>query len=333
MEKIASARTSREKRLGHQFLHIGMALLFSALPALASHPLFERGDIIAGGRRFSGLGFSDGRIDWFHADGTLNRRIANGFDEFPHDFAFDRSGRLYAGGIGIFDRAGNPDGSFSVANRTLTFDASGNVYFGIGNRLIKVGPNGEVIREFFVAFEAVGGGVASVDLAADQCTIFYTSQGKRAFRYDVCNAVQLPDLNSALPGFSANTLRILPDGQILITDSEAIYLLSSAGAITRAYDVPGPSGWDGLALDIDGRSFWAASGDRAMKFDLATGAVVASFTTSDYAIWAMAVVGEPRAATAAQAAAPIPTLSEWMLITLALLLGGVGALSLKTHLV
>ena len=309
-----------------------MALLFSALPALASHPVFERGDIIAGGRGFSSFEFSDGRIDWFHADGTLNRRIADSFNQFPSDFAFDRSGLLYAAinGIDIFDRTGNPAGMWNAAASTLTFDSSGNAYTGIGNRLIKLSPNGEVIREFFVAFEAVGGGVASVDLAADQCTIFYTSQGKRAFRYDVCNAVQLPDLNPALPGSIARTLRLLPDGEVLIADGEAVYRLSSSGAITRTYDVPGPNGWDGLALDIDGRSFWAASVNRAMKFDLATGAVVASFTTSDYAIWAMAVVGEPRAATAAQAAAPIPTLSEWMLITLALLLGGVGALALKS---
>src|SRR5438445_470833 len=114
-------------------------------------------------------------------------------------------------------------------------------------------------------------------------------------------------------------------------------LSSQYGFSTRAVDFSGisldsqrtgstRSSLTGFALDSAGGSFWAISGNTAFKLDMSSGAVLASFKSSDYLFDAVAVVGEPRAALAAPAS--IPTLSQWLFFALAIALGGVGVIRL-----
>jgi len=94
-------------------------------------------------------------------------------------------------------------------------------------------------------------------------------------RYDLCGAAQLPDFAADLHG-PAYALRRLADGGLLVTDTEDIHRLDSAGVTVQTYSVSGELEWFALNVDRDGTTFWAGdyeSGD-AYRFDLATGAVL-----------------------------------------------------------
>ncbi|SRR6266849_636892 len=315
------------------FKHLLFATVFAALPLRAQHSIFQSDDIIAGGQT-PAITIASGRFDWFLSDGTLNRRMATTFGEFPFDFAFDAAGRLYSPTF-FTVRVFNPSGSF-VGNFgnfpakkfvAINFDRSGNVFIAAGTstgNLVKADANGNLLATFLLPNDGLlGGSVASIDLASDQCTFFYSARSKTIFRYDVCSRTPLSDLISSLPGSSADRIRILPDGSVLVADTESIYRVNSAGSIVQTYDVSGQDSWSNLALTPDGRFFWATSFDMAFQFNLQSGTMTGSFQSSDYIFDAMAVVGEPRAAVPSPAS--VPTLTWWMLAALAITLAALGA--------
>jgi len=118
-----------------------------------------------------------------------------------------------------------------------------------------------------------------IDLAADACTIFYTSWGPNVKRFDGCAGVQLPDFNVApMPGGATQDLRVLPDGGVLVSSGQVIARLSASGALVQTYEVAEPGFWAGLDLVGDG-TFWAANYETSnvYKFDLTTGTVLSSF--------------------------------------------------------
>lgn len=136
-----------------------------------------------------------------------------------------------------------------------------------------------------------------IDLAIDQCTMYYTSEGSSIKRYDVCADTALPDLTSGLT--EAYALRILPGGQgVLVADTTTIQLVDNVvgGGIQRIYDAPGQDCWFALNLDPDGTSFWSADFCTSMvyKFDIASGTVLQSFSTgtSTNTVFGLVVNGE-----------------------------------------
>ncbi len=315
---------------GPRILILAM-LIFAVSADAQQHAFFQNGDIIAGGLT-PVMFVADGRFDWFLPDGALNKRMAAPFNEWPSDFAFDSAGNLYSPTfftVRIFDATGRFARNFPrfPANwfTGIVFDKQGNAYisgsFNTGN-LAKVDAAGNLLRTF-----ALPSGIGVFDLAADQCTIFYSS-GNRIFRYDVCNAAPLPDFVS-IP--EPGRLRILPDGTLLVASSESLLRVNGSGAIVQSYQVPIRLivRARGIALDVDGRSFWTTSDDMALKFDIASGAVLASFRSSDYSFLALTVVGEPRAALVG-GPAPIPVLSMWMLVVLTCCLAVAGTISAKS---
>lgn len=100
-------------------------------------------------------------------------------------YEFDTAGTL----IGPFGRGFNCDPELIV------FDSAGDAYIG------QADCSGDVLK-----FNAAGGlrdtydvpiddrGSDWIDLAADQCTLRYTSEGSRLLQYDVCTHQPLPDL-------------------------------------------------------------------------------------------------------------------------------------------
>jgi hypothetical protein len=133
---------------------------------------------------------------------------------------------------------------------------------------------------FFVAPDNQGS--FWIDLAADGCTLFYTSWGPNVKRFDVCRGLQLPNFNlSPLPGGETQDLRVLPDGGVLVSSGEVIARLNAAGVLVQTYGVAGePSLWAGVDLVGDG-TFWAGNyiSSNVYRFHLATGAVVTGFNT------------------------------------------------------
>ena len=118
-------------------------------------------------------------------------------------------------------------------------------------------------------------------------------------------------------------MRVLPDGTFLVHGNSGPVRLrhvDSNGRTIRSYDVGG-----GIALDIDGRSFWSGRACGLVRIDIASGVVL---TVSEpypgcvNGLFAATVVGEPRAGLPAALApeATIPTLTPALLALLSLAL-------------
>jgi hypothetical protein len=121
-----------------------------------------------------------------------------------------------------------------------------------------------------------------IALAANQTTLYYTSEGRRIKRYNLSGSgSQLPDLPIALPDpGTAYGLRLLPpfdgSGGLIVADYFNIKRLDSNGAVIQTYDRPGADGWFSVSLDPNGTSFWAlvtgvSTSGSFYRFNLATG--------------------------------------------------------------
>jgi hypothetical protein len=142
--------------------------------------------------------------------------------------------------------------------------ASGNYLVGhasIGTDVHQYTETALLVAEYDVATEL--GGSDWIDLAANQTTLFYTSEGRRVLRFDIGTNTQMADFASGLPGSNAFALRILPPGDgsggVLVADTQTVVRLDGSGAVAQQYDAPGEDNWFALNLDPNGTSFW--SGD------------------------------------------------------------------------
>jgi len=186
--------------------------------------------------------------------------------------------------VEVFGPLGQPQGTFGsgydCAPHAIVFDAAGTTAYvgqaGCTGAVLKFAPGQSPIA-FTVAPDTQGS--FWIDLAADACTIFYTSWGPNVKRFDGCAGVQLPDFNVApMPGGATQDLRVLPDGGVLVSSGQVIARLSASGALVQTYEVAEPGFWAGLDLVGDG-TFWAANYETSnvYKFDLTTGTVLSSF--------------------------------------------------------
>ena len=249
---------------------------------------FAAGDLL--------LSFEKGTVQWRGPDGTLKAELTGTVPGHTEGIRFDAAGNLYAtrwcvdagcttgNTVEKFNVHGVSEGSvgsgYNCNPGSITFDAAGNMYVGqadCSGQILKIAA-GRPSVAYQVAAERRGS--LWVDLASDGCTIFYTSLGPNVKRFDVCTTTQLPDFNLApLPGGETHALHVLPDGGVLVSTGQVISRLDAAGALVQTYSVSGESQyWTGVDLVGDG-TFWAVNyyASNVYKFDLATGAVLASF--------------------------------------------------------
>jgi streptogramin lyase len=219
--------------------------------------------------------------------------------------AFDASGNMYVphwfdpvsqllpgNTIERFTAAGLPLGNFASGYdcnpSSVDFDAAGNVYVGhadCSGDIFKFSPTGTLLARYDVTVQARG--TDHIDLAADNCTMFYSSRGADILRYNVCTGTQLPKFNTAPLPDTPYHIDLLPDGGLLIANGGAgITRLDASGNFVRSYSVPVPPGsggnlWGGVDLAPDGTSFWASNGYNGdiARFDIQTGAVLNFFNT------------------------------------------------------
>jgi Bacterial Ig domain len=249
---------------------------------------FAPGDVV--------VSLETGPLQWWRPDGKLNRVLGGIVPGTGEGVAFDAPGNLYVtrwcidpsctttgNTVEKFDVHGRPQGPFGggydCSPHAIVFDGQGTAYVGQAGctgAIVKLVP-GEPPTTLAAAPEAQG--TFWVDLAADACTLLYTSWGPNVKRYDGCADVQRPDFNVApLPGGETQDLRVLPDGGLLVSSGDVIARLDATGALVQTYAVPGAVFWAGLALVGDG-TFWAGSyaSSTVHRFDIATGNVLSSF--------------------------------------------------------
>jgi outer membrane protein assembly factor BamB len=268
--------------------------------AEAHHSTFEPGDLF--------VSLVTGHVQWRHPDGTLNKVLTGVMPGRAGGMSFDAAGNLYVthfcegapyvhacttgNGVEVFDPTAIPLGSFgrgySCNPYSIRFDASGNAYVGqldCEGDILRFDAAGNPLAAYDVATEpdADWRGSGWIDLAADECTVLYTSGGRNVKQFDVCANAQLPDFTTvALPDPTAKALRVLPDGGVLLTNVSVIVRLNAAGEVEQIYDVPGePDAWGWLDLVGDG-TFWVSNygSSNVYRLDIVSGMVLGGFNVN-----------------------------------------------------
>jgi streptogramin lyase len=280
---------------------IGIFVILISLSATASAAVFANGDV------FTGEGA--GKIGHYDKLGNFIEYLNvpnTGYTETG--MAFDASGNLYSALFQINKLAKiDNNGAFldyfgsgyNSDPESIVLDNSGNFYVGQadGSRdILKFDPSGILIDTFNPA--TTDRGTDWIDLAQDQKTIYYTSEGSTIKRFDVNTSTQLPDFATDLlkPCFA---LRIRNNGEVMVACQTLAYRLDSSGAVIKTYPKPaGDTFLFALNLDPDGTSFWTgdALNGKAHKIDIDTGNVLLTIDTPSTQMGGLAVFGEQTAA-------------------------------------
>lgn len=287
------------------------AIMSAAGPRLFNQPGAPTSAPYTVGDVFVGVG--SGFVKHFSAAGVLldtlitltgcNEDLGMAFTSTNHLLSTAAFGAcLGAGQVVEFDDMGNligPFGSgYSDSTESVVIDASGNVYVGQpdGTRALKkFDSTGVFLMDFFPATQ--NRGTDWNDLAADQCTMFYTSEGDAIKRFDVCTNTQLADFASSA-AFPKYALRIRSNGEVLVAATNVLERYSPGGVLLQTYAFPGSLSF-AMNLDPDGVHFWTADyfTGTVYEYDIATGAIVFSFPSTPFTFASgLAIVGEPTAA-------------------------------------
>ena len=297
---------NREHGVGLRARMVRAALalaLAATLSPLAAGPLTARaaglsvGDVLAGG--------VGGRIFHFDQHGKLLNVLdtqtenANNAPSQETGMCFDPALDLFttnnsAASVSKFDSQGNLlasswAGNFNLHPESCAQDSAGNVYVGSTGPgdLRKFSPTGTLLA--IDAPAAPSQGVGWIDLAADGCTLYYTSGTASILRYNVCTATQLADFADNIPT-ACNALRIRPSGEVLAACGADVDRFSSSGTLIQSYYASAVD----LDLDVDGTSFWVTdnlTGDLD-KVDIETGRILLSLQTG-VALNSVAIVPGP----------------------------------------
>jgi sugar lactone lactonase YvrE len=274
-------------------LALGLFFLLATAP-VASASGFSPGNIL--------VALANGTVEVRGSDGTLQSIISGPFTGHAKGMAIDSNGNLlvayywpddHSNGntVGIY----NPDGTFAGTFGRgyncdplgVLVDAAGNVYVSESQclgRILQFDPSGNLLQTFYVNTDYVG--AWWMDLAADGCTLYYTSDGPHIQRYNLCTNTQLSNLNSAplsnLSYAGALGVRILPDATVLAADHHNIQRLDPNGNVVGLYYGSPNNGLAAIALDPDGQTFWATdtAGSMLLHIDISQGSVLGTFPTS-----------------------------------------------------
>jgi cysteine-rich repeat protein len=260
----------------------------------------------------------DGKYNVFSNTGLFKETIDTGFSgAFTTGCAFNQdSSKLYTTAFGaskvfVFDTT-HPhtvvqtiDTSPGLDTESIVFDAAGNFYVGHASgdfKIRKYNASGTFLESYSAAIHFSG--TDWIDLATDQCTLFYTSQGRSVKRFDVCANTQLTDFATLPDDGVAYALRLLPPGDgtggLLVADNNNIKRLNGTGNVVQKYDSPGEDNWFSLNLDHDGTSFW--SGDAGTRnfyhFGIDSGNILGGpFPSGASFLFGICLLGEVTAAS------------------------------------
>jgi len=285
---------------------VGAITVIAALPGAAAYAAtWVKGDV------FAGSAGSPATYEIFDNNGTFKESISKaGVNGNSTGCGFtageDLWGTFFQGDQVVKFANAHPHGDVQTITmppgnhpESITFAGNGDFYVGNadGDRdIYKFDAAGNQLDTFDVATEARGSD--HIDLAADQRTVFYTSEGRTVFRYDTVADAQLSDF-ATLPGGGASFgLRILPPGDgsggVLVADSGDIKRLDGSGNVVQNYDVPGEDTWFALNLDPNGTSFWSADlgTTNVYRFNIASGAVEVGPLSNPGQVGGLCVLGE-----------------------------------------
>jgi hypothetical protein len=293
--------------------------------AVLSAPITQAGagTITYTGHVFASVG--NGTVNIYDAgSGNLLSTLNDGTNEpYTAGGAFDAQGDFYVtddvtGGISRYDSSGNllPPFASGLSNPlSLVFDGSGNLYVGqqTAPYVAEFSPSG-VRQPDIGPMQTELYGADWIDLAADQCTLYYTTEGTDILRFNKCTNAQLPNFNAApFTGAAAYEMRIRPNGQVLVADSNNVILLNAGGSVMQSYSCASLPGCAGqlfaVNLDPNGTSFWTGDSysGNIWQVDIASGQVLQTISTGSGVLYGLTVNGEINVATSSPAPPPPAT--------------------------
>jgi hypothetical protein len=294
-------------------VYVSLACCLCPTTAPASGIPLQTGDVLAA--------VGEGRINHFSPDGALLDTLNFGGGIYDTGMGFDAAGNLYVTAFDLnnvykFDSKGVLLGSFgsgyNADPESIVFDNAGNAYVGQADgfgTILKFNSVGTLVDTYSPQREDRG--TDWIDLAADQCTMHYTSEGSEIKRYNVCTRTQRSDYATGLPGGICYAHRIRPNAEELVACSSVVNRIDSSGALIQSYQVPGASLLFALNLDPDGRTFWTADyyTGSVYRLNIADGSIIKQFNAHVLSVLAgLAVAGELTAVTSA----PLPTTSYYV---------------------
>ena len=305
-----------DKKLLIPVFAVMISLIAISIPdAKAAGVSFSSGDL------FAGVG--TGMIGHYSSSGVLLDTLDTTTASTEQTgMCFDKSGDLYStnfesGTMSKFDNHGNLlvanwGGPFSTHPESCVLDKAGNVYVGEvdgANQILKFNQSGTLLASYSPNAESRG--LDWIDLASDQCTMYYTSEGNGVHRFDVCTNTQLSDLTTGLSG-PAYALRILNNtSDVLVASTGQLYRTNSTGAIVNTYALPSgeTSFLFAMNVDPDSKTFWTAGYNTGNIYhiDIATGTVLGQFNAppNTFSVAGLALFGEPTVGCAPNCPQPI----------------------------
>src|ERR1035437_3419598 len=283
-------------------LGVLVALIGTSVASANGVP-FAKGDVL--------VAVGPGTVKHFDSGGNLLDTLDTTTANTVSGMCFDAAGNLYAADWGAntmskFDSSGNLlvasfGSGFNTAPESCVFDTAGNMYVGQSDthmEVLKLNTSGTWLASF--SPQTGPRGTDWVDLARDQCTLYYTSEGTEIKAFNVCTNTQLPAVATGLDGPNGECYqhRVLADGSQLVACVSEVEHLSSQGAIIQTYTLGGSgSQYFDLVLAPDGTSFWASEvwpPGQIWKLDIALGGVLNTFYAGvgGWHVHGLAVVGE-----------------------------------------
>jgi Big-like domain-containing protein len=216
-----------------------------------------------------------------------------------------RSTNFSTNNMTLFDNMGNVltfpwGGPFNQDPESCVLDGAGNVFVGQadGTRDVrKFSPVGALLASYDVATGPRGSDW--IDLASDQCTLYYTSEGNTIRRFDTCTNTQLSNFATAFTAAGSSStcyaLRIRLNGEVMVACTDKVYRLSAAGTVIQSYPLPAgeTSFLFAMNLDPDNTTFWTAgfNSGNIYRINIATGAMVTQFSAGS-PVKGLAIFGE-----------------------------------------
>ncbi len=276
---------------------------------------FQLGDVFAGVD-------SGGNVQWWRGTSILHT-LNTGSGTYTTGMATDSAGNLYVtnfnGTVSKFDKNGTLlssnylTGGAGSSYESIVVDKAQNFYVGDAgqNQIRKFNSAGTLLDSKTAVIEDRG--TDWIDLAADQKTMYYTSEGQKLMTIDMSTGVQGADVTNLLTGGAAFAIRLLGDGTVLVANTADIKRVNlSDGSIMQTYDVAGQNAWFALNLDPDGKTFWSGDfgNDKFYQFDITSGSVIGSAYDTGLGgghLFGLAVYGEITQGGGGVPSVPIPS--------------------------
>lgn len=205
----------------HKYPFLGPTLVLLAGLTAAPVLAFNAGDVL--------VSVGNGQIKRFTPTGTFQQTLDTtlGGALTGGGMCFDATRNVFEATFGAqrvakFDSTGtlvtnNFGSGYNSDPESCILDMAGSIFVGQADgthQIKKFDSAGSLITNFSPAVQ--NRGTDWIDLAADQFTMFYTSEGSSIKRFNVCTNTQAADFATGLPGSSCFALRIRLNGEVLV---------------------------------------------------------------------------------------------------------------------